>query len=71
MRQHINIRVSNCLECPLSETEKPLHASTIGSWPVMCNHSHTAVGNVESCSRGISEQCTFKKVTDIEDALED
>ena len=72
MKQHINIRVSNCLECPLAETDEPLHAATIGSWPVRCNHAHAAIpGNISSASKGIPEQCPFPKITDIEDALAD
>ena len=71
MKQHINIRVSNCLECPLAETEKPSHAATIGEWPVRCNHTHAAVGNISSCAQGISQQCSFPKITDVQDALAD
>lgn len=69
--QHINIRVSNCLECPLAETEEQLHAATIGVWPVKCKHMNADIGNISSCAKGIHPQCTFPKITDVQDALAD
>ena len=71
MKQHIHIRVTNCLECPLAETEKPLHASTIGSWPVRCNRIQANIGDINVCSKRICGQCPFPKITDIEDSLAD
>lgn len=70
-KQHINIRVTCCAECPLAELSLNENSRIPTMAFVKCTELRKDVGSIEVAIKGISEQCPHPKITDVKDILED